>query len=903
VELIVEDSLGCRDTAQRVIEVRPGPTAGFAADDSIGCPPFPVQFTGNGGMGIIQWDWDFGDGSSGSGQVVSHTYTSSGTYTVTLVVTDTLGCTDTITRLDYIHISPPVADFGANQTSGCAPLTVVFSDSTVSDTTLVNWQWDFGDGNTGTGTPVSHTYTAAGTYTVTLIVTDIVGCMDTAVRVNYITVFAAPNAGFLIADTVACDPFTIELQDTSSGAAPIIGWQWDFGDGGTSSAQNPVHAYTAGPGNYLITLIVTDANGCADTTLLPLTVPVRPQAYFVALDSLGCAPFPVTFVADSVDIISWSWNFGDGNTANTGPVVTHLYPNRGRYTVSLIIEDIYGCFDTLVRPNYIFVDSVIADFSFTTSIGCPPLQVSFTDLSQSDTLLVGWQWSFGDGGTSNLPNPTHTYTTPGNYQVTLVVTNALGCTDSAVSPIITVYDLIPPPVPPIYMVTVLRETRDSISWMSYQGPDFSHYVLYRENPTGSNSWLAIDSFFNVNDTIFVDQGLNTLNNSYCYKLQVVDVCGLRSSLDSSRKHCTMDVEAFAGILQANITWTPYVGWDSIQSYQIFRVSDWNPANAVVIGQVPGNVTAFNDTSFNCHEEYCYRIEAIEAGGFNQVSWSDTSCAAPIYFPNQLPAYLCSATVEADSFVRVSWTNIPVSNVVEFYLEKSRNGTVWNLLAVLPNNVFDYLDTDVDVHSQSYYYRVSFLDSCGDVSPLSNIGRTIYLQGTLQSVPFLTWNAYEIWDQGVREYQLEVFQDATQLWIPAGQTPETILQYLDNQTQFDQIEYCYHVTGYERNGDCQSLSNKVCVPVGPLIYAPNAFTPNGDGTNDFFIVKGWFVAEYNVQIFDRWGKLIFESNSMDVSWDGRFGGQDCQEGVYVWVIRGRGYDDTILEFTGTATLIR
>lgn len=902
VELIVTDSIGCADTTTQVVEVRPGPTANFAANDSVGCPPFPVTFTGNGGMGINLWAWSFGDGGLDSGQVVSHTYQNSGTYTVQLIVEDTLGCRDTIVRPNYIRISPPVADFAADVTSGCAPLIVTFSDSTQSDTTLVSWDWDFGDGNTGTGTPVTHTYSTPGVYSVTLIVTDVVGCMDTIVRPNYITVFEPPQAGFFILDTIACDPFTIELQDTSTGVVALTSWQWDFGDGGTSVQQNPVHAYAAGPGTYTITLIVTDANGCSDTATMLFTVPVRPLANFIITDSVGCAPFATVFTADSVDIVSWTWNFGDGGGDTIGgPVVSHTYPNRGRYDVSLIIEDIYGCFDTLIRRDLVFVDSLVAGFTADLSVGCPPLVVQFTDTTQTDTSIASWQWNFGDGSTSNQQNPAHTYNTSGSYTVSLVVTNALGCTDTATFGPIEVYDVTPPPVPPIYMVTVLNETQDSISWQQYSDPDFSHYVLYRENPTGSGVYVPVDSFFNVNDTFFVDNGLTTLNLSYCYRLQVVDICGIRSVL--SDQHCTINLEAFPGINQANLSWSAYIGWDSIAQYNVYRVTDWDPATASLIGTVPGTVTTFNDTNVVCYERYCYRIQAIEAGGFQQVSWSDTSCATPIYFPNELPAYLCTATVEADQNVLVAWTNVPVPNVQEFYLEKSTNGNNWTLIATLPPTAVDYLDTDVDVHSQYYFYRISFLDSCGDLSPWSNVGRTILLEGETVNVPVLEWTPYEEWDFGVFEYELEVFNELSQLWEPVDVFAENILKYEDRRTQIDQVEYCYRLRGIERNGACRSLSNTACVPVGPLIFAPNAFTPNGDGTNDDYIVKGWFVAEYNIQIFDRWGKLLFESNSMDVSWDGRFNGNDCQEGAYVWVITGRGYDDTPIQFTGTVTLYR
>ncbi|MEM7040659.1 MAG: PKD domain-containing protein, partial [Bacteroidota bacterium] len=394
---------------------------------------------------------------------VSHTYTGSGNFTVTLIVEDSIGCRDTLSKPQYIQINPPTADFTQDVTSGCPPLTVTFTDNSNAPNPIVNYDWDFGDGNTGTGSPVVHTYNTPGIYTVTLIITDSIGCMDTIVKPNLITVDEPPTANIGITDTLACDPFTIQLTDSStSTASNIVAWSWDFGDGNTSNLQNPTNGYQ-NPGPYVITLIVTDANGCMDTTTMPFVVPVRPDAFFTANDSAGCAPFDVLFTADSTDIISWQWDFGDGNDTMAGPVISHLYEDRGTYTVSLIIEDIYGCMDTFVRPNYIFVDSLDADFILNSNVGCPPLPVIFTDQSYSDTTIVSWDWDFGDGGTSNLQNPSHVYSMEGTYTITLIVTNAIGCTDTATFDNLEVLSADPPGVPPILMVTVLNDVSDSIA--------------------------------------------------------------------------------------------------------------------------------------------------------------------------------------------------------------------------------------------------------------------------------------------------------------------------------------------------------------------------------------------------------------------------------------------------------
>jgi gliding motility-associated-like protein len=904
ITLIATNANGCLDTFSLPIIAPAPPAANFTASDTLLCIGGTTVFTADTTGGIVSFEWDFGDGSPvQTGNPVSHTYTTQGSFTVTLIIENSIGCRDTLTRPQYIDIHPPQADFLQNAVAGCPPLAVTFTSISAHIYPLVAVNWDFGDGNTGTGSPITHTYTTPGTYTVMLIIIDSLGCIDTLTQPNLITIFQPPVANFGITDTLNCQPFTIQLTDSTTSTFPITSWAWNFGDGQTSNAQNPIHAYP-NLGTYIISLITTDANGCSDTATLPFTVPVRPQANFIALDSAGCDPFDAIFIADSLNVIGFAWNFGDGQTSTVGPQVIHSYQNAGHYTVTLVIQDVFGCSDTLVKPNYIFVDSLVADFTMNVGTGCPPLPVDFTDQSYSDTTIVSWLWNFGDGSGSGAQNPSHTYTAPGTVTVTLIVQNIIGCTDTISYNNLTIYDNLPPGVPPILMATVESNTNDSISWRAYTQPDFSHYVLWWEQPTGSNTWTPIDSFFNAQDTTYRHFGLNTLSNSYCYRLQVVDVCGFRSSLDSSQKHCTIDLEATAGIDQAILNWNRYVGWDSVHFYDVYRVTNYDTLLAQYLGSVNGGTTTFIDSNVVCYQDYCYRVRAREFGGYHERSWSDTSCALPIHVPNALPIFICSATVQNDSFVEIFWSLPPNSQAQTLFLDRSTDGQNWGQYVQLPPNQGSYVDLNVDVHSESYWYRISMIDSCGDLGPYSNIGRTILLEGTDQGgLPFLEWNAYEQWPNGVQQYPLEVFNDVTQTWQPVTTLPISPLQFSDALTNLDQPIYCYRLYADQNGGGCRSLSNTTCVPVGPTLFAPNAFTPNSDGINEFFQLKGHYIADFHFMLFDRWGALIFESFDLNNSWDGHWRDKACQEGVYVWVATAHGFDGTEIKLSGDCTLIR
>ena len=256
------------------------PVAGFAADITEGPYPLAVQFTDASTGSPTSWAWDFGDGSTSDEQNPVHAYTSAGTYTVTLTAANPAG-SNTTTRTGYITVSTPVipqASFTASQTAGAAPLTVRFNDTSLYQPT--SWLWDFGDGNTSTEQNPSHTYSYAGTFTVSLNATNS-GGSDTVTRTEYISVSdpAAPTASFAASGRVGIAPLTIRFTDTSKDYP--TSWLWDFGDGTTSTEQNPAHTYTA-TGKYTVNLTATNADGSSSIT----------QADYIVVIGTGPVPLP-----------------------------------------------------------------------------------------------------------------------------------------------------------------------------------------------------------------------------------------------------------------------------------------------------------------------------------------------------------------------------------------------------------------------------------------------------------------------------------------------------------------------------------------------------------------------------------------------------------------------------------
>ena len=326
----------------------------------------------------------------------------------------------------------PVADFSAVPTSGLSPLPVSFLDQSTGIPT--SWAWDFGDGATSSVQHPAHTYTASGAYTVSLTVTNDLG-LDSVVRTDLVLVDVIPPvAQFSGTPTAGLSPLTVDFTDESA-SQPNSGvpttWAWDFGDGGTSTAQHPSYIYTA-PGLYTVTLTASNPYGFGQQTrtgYIAVDV-IPPAAAFMGTPTVGASPLVVDFTDQSTMGVAtaWQWSFGDGASSSLQHP-QHTYTVAGSYNVSLMASNAYGS-DSLVKPAYVQIGAgpaIVSNFEGTPLTGAAPLQVTFTDLSIGNA--TSWYWQFGDGTTSTEQNPVHVYTAPGEYDVALEVANGLGDDD------------------------------------------------------------------------------------------------------------------------------------------------------------------------------------------------------------------------------------------------------------------------------------------------------------------------------------------------------------------------------------------------------------------------------------------------------------------------------------------
>lgn len=427
VTLKVTSSAGCTKSIlkQRYIRIVTGVKAAFTDSVNRVCqPPFNTDFKNEtSGPGSLSYIWNFGNGATSTGKNPVASYPAAGNYTIQLIAKSDLGCADTSQR--SIRISSANTSISSAD-SACINIPVTLSNT--STPAPLSSSWTFGDGTTSQQLNPTKSYTAPGVYQVKLV-NRYASCSDSITK--NIRVIGSPAIDFTSASQGSCRaPFPVNFQDLSPNA---ISWQWNFGDGGTSTQKNPVYTYTRA-GEYDVTLTITTSFGCRNTITKPKFIKITTTTVSLS-PAGGCIPYnyaPVANVSSADAISSYLWEFGEGGATSNQANPSYTYRNAGNYTVKLTITTAGGCTATTTLPNAVRTATLpTANFSANEDTFCVAETVQFTNLSKP---ADEWLWNFGDGKTSNLENPTHAYTdTTGNFTVTLRATNN-GCPQTVTKP-------------------------------------------------------------------------------------------------------------------------------------------------------------------------------------------------------------------------------------------------------------------------------------------------------------------------------------------------------------------------------------------------------------------------------------------------------------------------------------
>ena len=965
----------CTSSATHTVTVYPNPTASFFATNSTSACQVPYTVTFSDTVSnITSWAWNFGDpGSAGNNtstlQNPSHTYNSFGIYNVSLIVQDANGCTDSITRQQYIQLIEPIINF-TRPDSGCVGSTFTFNASVISpaDPNITSYDWDFGDG-TGTvsvNTPTTtHQFNSVGIFDVTLTIHTATGCTETLTQAAFIKIGTQPNANFSATPLQICFQENVQFTDLSN-PAPITGWLWSFGDGGGSTEQNPNHQYnldTSGTADPFDVQLIAFYNGCPDTMRQQDLITVLSPLPFFSIAYDCSTPFDVALTNLSGGATSYLWDFGDGSSTSTATSPSHTYANTGGYNITLTAtstttgcvvdtilpvvitnpsavmnldttiachtaiinaigsgsqdvaslvwtfgEGIAGVRDTshtadtlhiYNRPGYYLVTLTVTDvhgcvkvdtqtvhiigptagFSASPLTGCTPVNVNFNDTSLTEgSAITSWIWNYGTGSgdtTSAVGDVSHSYSTPGNYNITLTVVDANGCSNSYTAP---------------NYVHPSRPTA-SISTADTTGCRNTPQQIFGSAGAGASTPITYDWTYGDGGTGSTTNGQTThtysQNGLYPVHLVVTDGNGCVDSTDQNIFIWTTPaaftttitdscVTGSNGVKQAIIVANFHVdssqyastyNWD-VTVYQTINTSpDFNFTYNVPPGTYPASVTVTNQ--FGC-TDFAYDSDAVVI-------------SRPVGTFAFTPSTGCRP-------LSVAFTGTATG--ASTYAWDFGDGTVIdNTSQININHIYTSVGTFTPQLYLGFQLSNSFCyipaDSVGDVTVTSIVTADIdssFL--TCMKDGDSTLVSVQITDPGSNA-------PYSYTWYPSGiavngPTPGTFYLSANGQSGYYSVEVGYGLIGCSA---ADSVYVDYCPCEDKMDTIPNVFTPayadgsSGDGKNDFFYVKDICPYQnFRIIIFNRWGKKMYESNDPDFRWNGMTDdGVEASEGTYYYIM--------------------
>lgn len=941
VTLTVTSGNGCTDSINQNVTVDPLPVADFTVTSV--CAGGASVFTDNSSISsgtLSNWNWNFGDGLSGTGTPFNHTYATPGNYVATLIVSSASGCADTSIASVTVH-PVPVARFVAPEV--CFGDTMVFTNtSTINNGNISDASWDFGDGTSATTYDASHFYANPGTYQVTLTVGSDFLCQNvytTSVRVNDI-----PRARISTGPVCFGSP-AIFIDSSTVSNANIGGWYWDFGDGIGSNQQNPTHQYL-NPGNYSISLIAISDRGCSDTTNAVTSINNLPIADFTTgTNCLGTATqFTDNSSISTGTISSYLWNYGDGSTSSS-PSPSHTYATTGTFPVQLIVTSANGCADTINRSVNVFPVPVA---NFASGDVCLNDTTHFFDQSQvTGGSPFTFSWSLGDGTTDTTGTPSHAYSAAGTYNVNLTVTTPFGCSNT-ITRSVTVHDL---PVPAFTVSDVCLNTNaqftdaSSIPGGSIFGWSWNFgdsVTANAQNPTHFYSnvgvypvTLEVTSNFGckavVNDSIeifdlptpqptagtgCVNDNIAFLDNSSGINNNIISYDWNLGNGTTSTLYNPSAVYTSSGNQTVQLTTTNANGCRATATINVFvdplPVAGFIPEDAcanatlqftntstISSGSISGYQWNFGDgsgTSTLTNPSYVYTTPGTYT--VTLIATSNEGCTDTISHQvtiNPLPtANFLSISAAGCGPLTVQFTDssfIASGSVVAWFWDFGDGSS-----STLQNPSHTYAASG----TYSVSLTVTSNLGCQNTTVQSNIV-TVYPGPTAEFTP-------DPAQQSILNPVFDFINQSTGALTYSWTFGDggTSINFEPTHTYADTGNYMVTLWVTNSYGCRDSVQHPVRVEPEFHWWIPNAFTPNKDGINDGFNVTGISIVNVKLSIFNRWGDQIFYSegrNNRD--WDGSVVGksEEAQEGVYVYTVEVKDVWGKVHQKVGQVNLVR
>jgi gliding motility-associated-like protein len=467
-----------------------------------------------------------------------------------------------------------------------------------------------------------------------------------------------------------------------------------------------------------------------------------------------------------------------------------------------------------------------------------------------------------------------------------------------------------------------------ISWSGNTNGDVIDYELLEFDP--SSGWNSIATVPFGTTMPFAIPGAYPLDSVKRYKVISTDSCGNQSSDILMAGHNNMllteSMDPCEGVLR--LKWNTYKGWPGgVDSYRV--LADVTPPGGptqvgVLFATKTANDSAFNTKSIIGGWNYCFYIQAVDTG-FTKFSTSNQICINSLAVQRSRILYMAKTSVRSDDAVELVCYVDKDADIIYYDLQRAdKQGAAYSSLGKIPKPVIQpseirFTDFSADPQNHFYEYRFVATDSCGGIDTASNIGANILLnvESKENLTNVLNWNSYRDFMGGVKDYEIHrSLGVSANGFVKIGTTTDTF--YVDNiRDEGDNVGiFCYRVVATEENNPLgfvdynglpfKSVSNEICAEHEPRVFIPNSFNPKSTNSeaNKIWRPVHLYVedASYFLEIYDRWGNLVFSTNDETKGWDGKVSGNYVPSGAYIYQLKYRSKQGEVIQKRGSITVM-
>ncbi len=714
------------------------------------------------------------------------------------------------------------------------------------------------------------TYTVAGTDTVT-------GCKGK----DSVTIIVNPNPIAIFGSTKVCDGTSTHFTDTSTTITGTINqWGWGFGDNSFDTIQNPLHLYDSA-GTYQATLVVENNFGCKDTLTKSVQVYYDPIASFTHSDvCLGdSVHFTNTCHVDmSTSIVSYLWDFGDNSPISSLQNPIHYYANAGTFSVTLLVKTIDSCTNVTTVTVNVF-DAPNTKFNFNNS--CLADSVLFSNTSVNPTMgaIAHFIWNFGDNSSldSVTNSPDHLYNTEGSYTVSLITFSSnLGCSDTLKDTVL----IFPMPVANFGTADVcLNQATNFQDSSTVILGTIDHWV-----------WSFGDS--SVVDSTQYPMHIYTHRGSFSVSLISTTNFGCADTFNLNTVVHPLPAADFTTMNVCNGTPVDFINNSSIATNV---TNDSIDSGGWTLGDNAGLVTTTNVTHLYT-DTGTYTVELIVESTFGCI---DSVMKVVTVNPVPVVLFTTNDTIGCEPLCATFQNSSFVPNA-------SVSSWLWT-----------FGDSSASSNSQDAFhcYTNDSVSSPLFFSPQLTVTSDSGCANTLAKTNYITVFPSPVADFSVSPQTTAITDPIISILNASIGSDTNSWSFGDNQTviTMDPSPHTYADTGTytimlisnTQYGCKDTAYQTVIVEPDFLFYIPNAFSPNDDGVNDTFTGKGIFIKEFEMMIYDRWGNLIYKTETIEKPWDGKAnkGTEFAQVDVYVYAIKVTDFKSVKHYYRGVVTLVR